>query len=90
MQADEQVRMVRLGKRDAVGQGHIRAIGPGQKRLAVCRQQGREAQRPIECEFLLKPPVQNAVRADVFAPPWPGSITMTRLPNVKGGPNSSG
>ena len=66
MEADEKIRVVRLGERDAVGQRIVHVIGARQKNLpAFLREQRRQPQRPVQREFLLEPPVQDAVRAAV-------------------------
>ena len=66
VQAHEQSRVMRLGERNAVGQRIIRVVRVGEKNLpALLRQQRRQPQRPVQREFLLKPSVQDAVRAAV-------------------------
>ena len=66
MQADEQVRMMRLGKHDAIQQWNIHVIRAREKNLpAFLFKQWREPPGPIEREFLFKPSVKNAVRAAV-------------------------
>ena len=68
MQADEQIRVVRLGEHDAVRIGHISvAVARQKNRPALRFQQRLEPLRPVEREFLFKPAVQNAVRAGVAA-----------------------
>ena len=61
MQADEQIRVMRLGEHDAIRIGHIHVAGARQKNLpAICFEQWREPFRPVEREFLFQPSVQNA------------------------------
>ena len=68
MQADEQIGVMRLREGDAIGQGNVRIIGAREEnRPAVRGQQGFDAPRPIEREFLFKASVHQAVCADIDA-----------------------
>jgi len=82
--------MMRLGENDTVQIRHGNVAGAGQKNFpAIGFEQRRETFCPVEREFFFKSAVEDAVGA-TLKPPWPGSITMTRLPNASGGPNNSG
>ena len=68
MEADEEIRVMFLGKRDPAGIGDVGVTGARQKDLpALLFEQGRQPFRPVERELLLEPPVQDAVGADVGA-----------------------
>ena len=68
MQADEQIRMMRLGENDPVQVGHGDVAGARQKNFpAIGFEQRCETLGPVECEFLFKTAVEDAAGADVGA-----------------------
>src|SRR5882672_9890867 len=67
MQADEKVRVMRIGKSDAVRQREVSVVGAGQKNgPAVRGQQGNQPARPIQGEILFVIPAQHAAGPGVF------------------------
>ena len=78
MQADEQIRVMRLGKNDPVQVRHGDVAGARQKNFpAIGFEQRRKTFGPVEREFFFEPAVEDTAGADVGAA-MAGSITMTR------------